>query len=69
MSVRRRGRARLAERSGRPKPWWAGLGRDLLIGGGVGAAAGAFFRDVLFGVASGAAVGLLLHLYFRLRLR
>jgi len=43
------------------------LGRDLLLGAGVGAAAGAFFRDAAFGAATGAAVGLLLHLYFRLR--
>jgi len=65
--VRRRGRAGLAERRGRPKPWWVGLGRDLFIGAGVGAAAGAFFHDALFGAGCGAIVGLLMHLYFRLR--
>lgn len=69
MSIRRRREDRVRFGEERPKPWWIGLGRDLLIGGGVGAAAGAFFRDAAFGAASGAAVGLLLHLYFRLKLR
>lgn len=45
------------------------MGRDLFIGAGVGAAAGAFFRDTLFGAACGAIVGLLMFLYFQLRLR
>lgn len=45
------------------------MGRDLVIGAGVGATAGAFFHDAAFGAASGAVVGLLLFLYFRLRLR
>ncbi|MCX7750109.1 MAG: hypothetical protein N2320_00835 [Candidatus Bipolaricaulota bacterium] len=67
MLLRRRGRPRVATRG--PAPWWAGLGRDLLLGAGVGAAAGAFFQDAAFGAASGALVGLLLHLYFWLRLR
>ncbi len=69
MSVRRRGRTRVAERRVRSRPWWVGLGRDLVLGAGVGAAAGAFFQDAGFGAAAGAVVGLLLHLYFRLRLR
>jgi len=67
--LRRRGRPRLAERRVRPKPWWVGLGRDLALGGGIGAAIGAFFRDAAFGAATGAIVGLLMHLYFRLRAR
>lgn len=45
------------------------MGRDLVIGAGVGAAAGAFFRDAAFGAAWGAIVGLLMHFYFLLRLR
>ncbi|MFH1609323.1 MAG: hypothetical protein ABID40_01670 [Candidatus Bipolaricaulota bacterium] len=55
---------------GRERPkWWVGLGRDLLLGAAVGAAAGAGFRDPAFGAACGAIVGLLMHLYFRLRTR
>lgn len=69
MLLRRRGRPRLAERRVRPKPWWMGLGRDLVLGAGVGAAAGAFFHDAAFGAICGAMVGLLMFLYFRLRLR
>ena len=45
------------------------MGRDLFIGAGVGAAAGAFFQDALFGAACGALVGFLMHVYFRLRLQ
>ncbi|GAB4312839.1 MAG: hypothetical protein Kow0097_14250 [Candidatus Bipolaricaulota bacterium] len=67
MPIRRRGRAGVAKRRVRPRPWWFGLGRDLALGAGVGAAAGAFFHDAAFGAAAGAIVGLLLHLYFRLR--
>ncbi len=69
MPVRRGTRGGLAERRSRPRQWWVGLGRDLALGAGVGAIAGAFFHDAAFGAAAGAIVGLFLHLYFRLRLR
>jgi len=65
----RRGKPRLAYGRERPKPWWVGFGRDLLLGAAVGAAVGAGFRDLAFGTACGAIVGLLMHLYFRLRTR
>ena len=45
------------------------LGRDLFLGAGVGAGTGAFFHDAAFGAACGAVIGLLLFVYFRLRLR
>lgn len=69
MPLRRRSRPGVALQRARRRPWWFGLGRDLGLGAGVGAAAGAFFQDAAFGAAWGGVVGLLLHLYFRLRLR
>jgi hypothetical protein len=56
-------------RGERPGPWWWGLGRDLLLGAVVGAVVGAAFQDLAFGAGLGAAVGGLLHVYFRLRVR
>lgn len=51
----------------RPRPFWYGLGRDVIIGAAVGAAVGAGFQDLAFGTWIGAAIGGLLHLYFSLR--
>ncbi len=68
MPLRRRGRTGLGIGRERPR-LWVGLGRDLLLGAGVGAAVGAGFRDAAFGAACGATVGLLMFFYFRLRLR
>lgn len=45
------------------------LGRDLLLGAGIGALVGVPFHDSAFGAAAGAGVGLLLSLYFTFRLR
>ncbi len=56
-------------RDQRPRPFWHGLGRDVIIGAAVGAAVGAGFRDTAFGAWIGAAIGVLLHLYFSLRVR
>jgi len=53
----------------RPGPWWWGLGRDIFLGAVMGAAVGAGFHDLAFGTWLGAAVGGLLHIYFRLRVR
>lgn len=54
---------------GRPRPWWWGLGRDILLGAAIGLVVGLGFKDVAFGTGVGAAVGALLHLYFHLRVR
>ncbi len=54
-------------RDQRPRPFWHGLGRDVIIGAVVGAAVGAGFQDIAFGTGIGAAIGGLLHLYFFLR--
>ncbi|MBC7221686.1 hypothetical protein H5T56_01655 [Candidatus Bipolaricaulota bacterium] len=56
-------------RKARPRPWLFRLGRDLCLGGAVGALLGLPFHDSAFGAAAGALIGLLLNLYFTLRTR
>lgn len=53
----------------RPRSRLLRLGRDLVLGSGVGALLGLPFHDSAFGAAAGAVIGLLLHLYFALRTR
>lgn len=56
-------------RRARPRPRLLRLGRDLFLGASVGALLGIPFHDSAFGAGAGAAIGLLLHLYFSLRTR
>ncbi len=51
------------------RPWLLRLGRDLCLGGAIGALLGLPFRDSAFGAAAGAVIGFLLNLYFALRTR